>query len=266
MRTTVKKTNLIAVLALALGAGACSDGDFASRGTGPGPSGTSGELGNGTFFYSCADDSDPVCDDGQSDFPYNQSFAVGSSFSLFYREASGSSASIESSAPDRLRESGSVLMAERPGTVAVMASSGGRMIDLLHVHIAEMEELRLDTPSGTVVAGLDLENDALTMDIGDRLILRAIPVDGDGEELVGALPMEWVSGNLAVVSFEGSSRDNDVEIVAERAGLAQIFVDMGELSRTLSVTVTGEPLPENVTAVLAPPRELTEIVPEEEGQ
>lgn len=236
----MKRTHTLIICALALGLGACSDGSFGSRGGDPGPVGTSGELGNGTFYYQCADDSDPVCDGGDSDFPLSSSFAVGASFSLYYREASGGSGSLESSAPDRLRDMGSLLSAEKPGTVAVIAKSGGRVVDLLHIDIREMTELFIDSEMSEVAAGLD--GDTLAMETGDRLELRALPRSEDGDTLAGALPMEWESGDLSVVSFDGSSRDNDVELVANRAGVAQIYVTMGELQRTLTVTVVGDPM------------------------
>ncbi len=259
-------TRIQSILAagLVMGVCACADGSFNPYvGGDPGPVGASGELGKGTFFYQCTDDADPVCDGGQSDFPRGTALAVGASFSLYFREATGPSASLESSAPHRLSVAGSVFVAERPGTVAVIAKREGRVLDLLHLGLAEMTELHIASEMPEV-AVLD-EADTLALEVGQRVRLRATPRDALGAELGGALSMEWQSGDLSVVSFDGSSRDNGVELVANKPGTATIFVTMGELSRTLTAVVDGVAVPLSGRPSVMPSYDIHEI-PQEEGQ
>ncbi len=253
----MKRAHILAWCALTLGVGACSDGTRPIDGS-PGAIGAIGDLGNGAFFYQCTDAADSVCDERQSDFPSGQSFAVGARFGMFYRNASGVRGVVESASPKRLSDAGSVFLAEKSGVVSVISSNGRHATDMIHLRLEVMRELRLEVDKAAQGGGL--QDDALAMTAGDRLVLRATPHSEDGGLLAGAVPTVWESGDLSVVSFAGSDRDNQVELVAARYGVAQIYLTMGEMMRTITINVArGEGPNRDIVFVPYVPGELTQV-------
>jgi hypothetical protein len=227
---------LVTVGALALVLGAC-DGSGYPYSEPPQPVGTRGELGNGTFFYECGGATDPVCDDGDSDYPFDRDYAVGARFGLTFEDDNGLGATLSASAPERLDDSGQDFVALAEGTVAVIARRGDRVIDIIHLELREMADVRLETELQA------FGGDTVELEVGQIAALRATPRDADDELIVGGLPTTWQSSAPEIADVYGSDDDNRVEVIANDVGEAEITVMMGDIEKSITISVVGQPPP-----------------------
>jgi hypothetical protein len=249
------RTEWMALSALALFLGGCSDGSGFPGQPRP-PVGTPGELGRGNFFYECGGETDPVCDDGDSDYPFDRDYAVGARFGMSFKDDNGLSAQLGSSAPERLEESSQDFVALTEGKVAVIARRGDRVIDLLHLVLRPVAGVRLETEDQA------FGGEGIELQVGQIVALRATPRDDNDELIVGGLPTSWQSTEPAIADIYGSDNDNRIEVIANEAGETDIVVVMGEVEERVTITVVGQP-PPPLTDVVAPavvvPHEFVEL-------
>jgi hypothetical protein len=206
-----------------------------------GPDGTPGELGKGGFVYRCDSDSDAACDDGAETHPMPGAVALGSRFSVTFSPRAGEgSALVEPASKDFLTTTqsfGSSFKALKPGTVALLARRGDRIVDLIHIQIAPVEHIQVDT--GPVVRPSSLDVTSLTLSPGDTAELRAIPAGNAGEALAGSLSSTWSVADESVASISSLATDNHIVIHGKSAGATTALIEMAEVKAEVRITVTG---------------------------
>jgi hypothetical protein len=205
-----------------------------------GVSGVRGELGQGVFDYECVDETDLVCEDFNTELAAGQDIALGAQFSMSARDAEdGSSLRVDLATSDRLDDRGrNIFEAIAPGYTAIMAFRGDRLIDLLHVNVAEIGEVRFDVrhQDGEEIEGVS----ALNLEVGREATIQAVPLPStNGIELAGAIGYDWQSSNPTVLSITGSTNDNTVNVQAVGDGSVNLTITMGDATQTLTVAVAG---------------------------
>lgn len=212
--------------------------------------GSPGELGQGTFEYSCVGPADPYCDCDEHPtfctggsasieaYPNHQvpeAIAVGATFRVQF-EAEHAYPEVISAAPAMLSE-GDELQALAPGEVGIMGLLGGRVLDFMH--------LTLVTPTAVRVDRLDTGTGALTelhLEPGETAWLRALPMHG-GRVLHGHLPCSWSTSHDTAIGLDTIPGDNVVGLTAwvSTTDSMSVTVTLGELIVPLAVTVSHDP-------------------------
>jgi hypothetical protein len=219
-----------AYLAVALGGAGCTNID------GVPPTGTIGELGNGRFFYECDGASDPLCDVPVEDLTIPEGVAVGSRFGASYTaELFTTKVRVLSAAPallDNVDSFGSIFEAHKPGVSALLAQQGDSFIDFVHVRLAEVDDIRIDSldPVDEQIADIDLA-------LGAVRLLRAVPTDEDGIMLAGALACDWSVEDESIARFITDSNDNQAALEGLSVGATTATIKMGALEVSIPVEV-----------------------------
>lgn len=223
---------------LALGLTACSD----TYDPNPGPK--YGELGVGVFLYECPSSGDPFCSDGTGTagkFP--QAFALGGRINLEYdwrdddEHIGDPPPQLQSASPSLLTREGDGFTAAATGYAAVLAVTGNNeVVDLVHLHIREIDELQVVPADQHAAAPLQ----QLTLDRGDERELQAIAVDSDSVLLGGVLGHTWTSADPTIVAVVAGGDSGRVRVEALQSGTTTLTLVHDELSVQLTVTVEGE--------------------------
>ena len=206
------------------------------------PSGSQGELGNGVFSYSCVNGSDAACDGLMAGAkPLDAPIAVGSRFSVSFQADEGGSARVEAASQSHIDEVSARLdtfEALQEGATALLAMRADRAVDLLHVQVARIDQLRIEELSAQ--SGSTLALDRLTMVVGQTTTLVASARGAGGEVLVGALEYVWSAPDAAVVDATADPTDNEITIEALAPGSTTFNVTVGDISKEITVDVSSE--------------------------
>jgi len=205
------------------------------------PPGTSGELGNGSFQYTCETLSDPACDVESSEPVIPTRLAVGARFHLEFQATEGGSTRVESAGLSLVSPSetfGETFESHRSGTVALMARRGEEYVDIIHIDIAEPDHVQIDhiIDGGTIT---DDEISEVTFPAGQTATLRAYPVDEGGRLLSGALPCEWTSADPSIADINSPTEDNQATLEAFAEGTTTVQVVLGDHTVEVQVTISA---------------------------
>ena len=233
-----------ALLVATWGASAACDGVYGS--------GTSGNVGNGTFDYECLTQSDAACSKtdaidsfaasndlvGRRGMP--RAVAVGALFGLNF-DPSGpvdNTYRVVAATSDDARSPGE-FQVERPGHAAFIAvRSGEKASDYIGLDAREAVGLRVWSEQRPI--------ESIELRTVDRVTLTVTPVDDDESLLAGALPLRWESLDESIVSLSrlGASRgrdtvSNEVDVIlhAEGVGRTRVRVQSGRIGHEFSVEV-----------------------------
>jgi hypothetical protein len=203
------------------------------------PTGTLGELGNGVFSYQCVGDGDAACEGLAVGKPLDQPIAVGSRFGLSFQATEGGSARIEPASRELIEPVSTrrdTFEALRPGAVAMLALRGDRAVDMLHVLVFDIADLRVDLQSDGSGA-METAITGVTLPVGGSAALLASPRAEDGELLVGHLPYSWSTPDPAIATLAAAPNDNAIVIEGAGQGSTMLTVTVGERSRSITVEV-----------------------------
>jgi hypothetical protein len=210
-------------------------------GCGPIGFGTGGELGNAVFNYQCTQDSDPICDD-EIFFPGNEipPIAVGGEFQVAWSAKTTGFAEPASRDLVSLRNA-NALVAERPGSVALLAKEEGAIVDLVHVTLEAVHHVDVEAFDQ---AGLPSTVDAdFTMTANQDTTVRAMSMNESGLVLGGALPCQWAVADESIAVIVGPvplpPNDNQIRILAKAPGTTTVQVTLGDQKKTFTLNVTG---------------------------
>jgi uncharacterized membrane protein YgcG len=225
------------IAALALMMSACTS---SCEGTPPNAS-TSGELGNGTFEYSCGGANDPVCELGLFNQVFPACIVVGGAFELDYtlrdisdRDDDELTSFLHVTAVSDILVSGGSgsFRAEREGRVALLAIDNDKVVDLIHLRVVALDAMDVQP----IVAGDPVDD--LRLAQGDVARFRVFPHNSECTSSGGAVEFEASSSDGVVVQ---AGADDVLELRAHAPGHATVTVRMGELTREIDVEVAGGP-------------------------
>lgn len=203
-----------------------------------------GDLGRGTFQYTCVSEDDVVCGSGAKtkDFTFPTSLAVKGRFKLTYNPKSSfqsqignpvlKPASNEFISDDSL----DFFRALKPGRVAVVArsSSNGKAADLTYVRIAAPTKLRL----------LDDKNQPSRLNIevkrGDTFLLRAEARDANDAVLAGTIDFDWTTSAPTIVDLDAGTPIAKMPFVAKEVGEAKLTVKLDTVATDVTVKVVPQ--------------------------
>lgn len=219
----------------------------------PDATGTVGELGAGTFDYSCVANSDAACSSsGQIDSlsaardfgrrgTIPGAVAVGALFGLRFDDSEGDDIDafrVVAASRDDEPVSGQYAITQ-PGTSAFLAlEDSTTVLDFALIEAREAVELR-------VWQGQD-PTSLVTLDVGESVHLSVTPLDENGRLLAGALPLRWevMDASVAKLAYFGSSNveaviKNEVDVVvrAQEVGKTVIRLSSGVLGAEVFVEV-----------------------------
>ena len=210
-----------------------------------------GERG---FGYVCTDGpSDAACNElpglpaAHADVALPDKLAVGSTFRAGFWLSHGSG---DAPVPV-IGESPGVLSpvlgapgafrVERPGSIALVAlSPTNEVVGRARLSASPIDHVGFDRydaatsqPAGNQgVSKITIER------IGERAVVRGVPMDAEGAVLGGALPCTWSSSNPGVITIAGSPKGNVIEVAAVGSGTTTLHVDLGAAHADLPVVVT----------------------------
>ena len=221
---------------------------------GGGPPTQEGELGNGTFTYDCHVESDAQCDDSSVVAPVDEtlkslpSVAVGATFQVNY-SSKGSTPYTTSPVPEFIVEESEdpdgdgvsigFYRAVRPGIGVLLGQSSAGPEDLVHVRLEEVADVVVTRIDAGGNFGFD---GAGVIDVNVKLeetYFRAVPVTADKRLLSGGLPCMWTSSDAEVVAIDSEPTDNVVHVQMKKEGTATLRVDLGGISKEVTLTVGG---------------------------
>jgi hypothetical protein len=209
-----------------------------------GTEGQIGELGNGDFVHGCLDRTDAACQLEESP----DCIATGSRFEVNYQllDPSAIATDIDPvlqvvAANEDFLGLGQPFLARRSGRTAVLARESGHIIDLLHLDLMEATEIEIVTEAGEVIGDrLELARGATTT-LFVRPRVEGCFVAG------GALPLT-VRRNVGLMRAVVGVDASDVLVLEGLAmGTLEVNVNLGELTRTLTIDVIDGPLAETST-------------------
>ncbi len=198
----------------------------------------SGDLGQGAFAYGCVDSSDPACRDGFDADEFPNGVSTGSRFEVSFTEFDRvfddpDAARVFPAAPAFIAEEGTTFRARSAGLAALLAQqlNGGRVIDFVHVRIADIVELRVVESDGDPVS--------LTLTEGELLELRVFGVDDVGTMLSGSRSYDWSTSDSLVVALDTLSPTALMTVRAEAAGPATVTVETEGATASVDFSVVA---------------------------
>ena len=221
-----------------------------------GDSAVRGELGRGTFQYTC-DSSTRDCADGIAvDFPTR--VAVGTRFGLSYEPFEGTARldALEPSSPDLLEVRDYAWRALRPGTVGLMSRPPqGELHDYTFVKLEQAAGVRFFTaPAGQGGTGTDAADPSTRSvawhQLGDELVLGsqstvalvAEPEGADGAALAGEPLLDFECDEPGIVNLIRPARRPAYFYLAA-AGTGAVRCTLEALGAMQRVDITIEPDP-----------------------
>jgi hypothetical protein len=200
------------------------------------PPTSQGELGRGDFTYVCAGSTDALCpEDSAWALAFPQAIALGGAFTLTYeynaKNAGNPLPSLVTASPSRLAGDEGIFTALVPGYTAILALSGtSQVIDIIHIRTDAIDHLKWSVGD----LGLD---EALVIEVGQQLSLRAEPQNRQDLRLAGALSYTWTLEDPATLSIIGTASDDRVVLQGLTEGLTKVFVQVGDHIAELPVLV-----------------------------
>ena len=191
---------------------------------------TEGELGSLEFNYVCVQESDRACEatGGNYDGPFPSRIAVGAFFGLTVQGA-------EVIAPETSAvtfELDAFAVHETGNQVFFAVNTNKEVLDLLHIYVAAVEEIRVTADDAPAA-------DVLFFDADESRTFRASSFDGLGSPLAGSLVYSWVSQDPSVVAVTATAANGDVTVEAVGGGSTILTVEAAGFSRALMVSVDG---------------------------
>ena len=208
---------------------------------------TAGALDRGVFVYTCVEQTDPACSDGE-DRPlwFPNQVALGSTFDLRFRARDDQLlTSLWSASSNVMPSADEGWIAREAGWAAMVAYKlfSEKVVDFTHLEVVEPTLVITSRPDRPLL-------------VGEDAVLQVLAEDpATGEALAGTLPYEWeLTTGDAVVDWteegarewwaEGFSADRArVEVVALRAGTATVSVSDGVRTAQLRIEVLADPDP-----------------------
>jgi hypothetical protein len=129
---------------------------------------------------------------------------------------------------------------EKPGSIALVALGPsdevvGRArlasLPIDHVGFDRFDAATAQPASDQSVGHITIER------IGEKAVIRGVPMDAGGSVLGGALPCAWSSSNPGVVTIEGSPKGNVIEVAAVGSGQTTLHIDIGAAHADLPISV-----------------------------
>jgi len=216
-----------------------------------GPSEINGNLGNGTFSYTCVSSEDPACatDDGNiftstpsttaAVFP--TTVASGGRFKLAYDPNSSSQAgnpTLTPVSPAILDPSGldGAITALRPGKdgLVVRSSVDGLVFDFTYITVSPISSVGVTDTSGLAPPA------TIKPSAGDKLTYVATALGPHSEKLAGSVDYTWSVDDTSVLTLgEGNPIAKiDVTVASDAAGkTAHLTVTQGTLTQVLTIEV-----------------------------
>jgi hypothetical protein len=204
-----------------------------------------GDLGRGSFRYTCVSSDDGICPSGTNErnFDFPTSIAVGGRFKLGFVAKSGDKEQIGNAvlkpASNEFLNDDSLeyFIAKKVGRVAVVAksSANGKAADLTYVRIAEPKKLKLtDTSTSTVPPP------SITIVKGKTLTLRAEAHGEIDEALAGTVDVDWTSSSTDVIELASRPPSARMTFNAKIEGKSTITAKIGSATTTLEVQVVAQ--------------------------
>lgn len=202
-----------------------------------GDDGTTAELYNGSFAYSCTSDRDPMCGQGETFMEgalttMPNSVAVGASFSVVFNPSSSAaqegSALVTPVSQELLQKTGgteAVFKAMRPGFAGLLAMRGSTVVDFIHVQLAKMDHIRIDAGPDPASA-VPVDSSSVKIKLDTFYQLRATAVDEDGEDLAGSLSVEWTSDDSAIAEITSSPMTDEITVKGIAFGETKLRVSV----------------------------------------
>jgi hypothetical protein len=129
---------------------------------------------------------------------------------------------------------------QRPGSIALVAlGPSDEVVGRARLSASAIDHVgfdRFDAASAQPTGDQGVAKVALDR-IGDKLLVRGVPMDAEGSVLGGALPCAWSSSNPGVVTIAGSPRGNVIEVAAVGSGQTTLHVDIGAAHADLPISV-----------------------------
>lgn len=185
-----------------------------------------GELGAGTFRYTCVGDSDPFCANGFVADTFPERFAVGGRFNLAFLP-DGSDQEVPLVVPgarDSVNSEGMSFRFSRAGYAVFLAlESTSTVVDLKHLYGADIASIAVLTDDSQELGMLELEP-------GEDLDVIAEPRDEQRSTLAGSLDYTWTIDDPETAEVLSIDMDRDITIrgVSDGETTLRIVTDMFE--------------------------------------
>jgi hypothetical protein len=130
---------------------------------------------------------------------------------------------------------------DRPGSIALAAfAPSGEVIGRARLEAFAVDHVGFDRFASDEAQPASQQSipRARLERLGDRTILRAVPMNAEGDVLAGALACKWTSSNPGVVDVQGPTNGNFVTVLATGAGQTTLHVDLGGASADLPIDVS----------------------------
>lgn len=194
-----------------------------------------GELGNGTFDYTCARASDPVCAGGAVASNFPDCLMEGGEFEIDYTiedldelESYGTDFIYVKPASPTYFDGVDALTAIKTGRAALVAYADDNVIDILHLAIVPPTSMSITNVDTTVLGPV------VELEVGESLILSATANSSACAQAGGGLRVSSTSSDPGVVTVGGL---DVVALSGIAEGSATITVQMGPLTQDLEVRV-----------------------------
>jgi hypothetical protein len=198
-----------------------------------GTPGQYGELGNGKFAYLCAGASDAMCETVATPQTPTADLATGARFKMTFTANDLSSAGVMSASSEHVESDGQGFTAVKSGAAGFIARRGDRDLDVLHLFVRDVEEIRFEVGLNSLPQG----DSAVELAAGETVSVRAMPW-ANAAMLAGALGASWSISDTRVADITGDRADNRIALAALNAGDAELTVKLGEHERTISIHVS----------------------------
>ena len=218
-----------------------------------GPSETNGNLGNGTFTYTCVSAEDPACATGDGDIFTNvpsttasifpTTVANGGRFKLAYQANTSDSKVgnpiLRPVSPVILDTSGldGTVLALRPGKDALVArgSVDSLVFDFTYITVSPISAVGVVDTSGATPPA------TVKVSAGDKLTYIATALGPHNEKLAGSVDYTWSVDDTTVLTLgEGNpiaKIDVTVDSAATSGKTAHLTVAQGTLTQVIAIEV-----------------------------
>jgi hypothetical protein len=217
-----------------------------------GDDGTSGDLENGYFGYSCVTDRDPMCGPDEA-FPVGElrsmpnTIAVGGTFGVAFRASSSAAqegaALIQPVSSDLLSGTAgfeATLTALKPGFAGLLAMRGSSVVDVIHVRLVPIHHARIDALAGTSGSAV-IGAPSLTVGTGVLVDLAAAAADENNETLAGSLDHAWTSDDPSIAEILSTPTTDEITVRGGKAGETQVRVTIGGVPGAITIVVPDGP-------------------------
>jgi hypothetical protein len=200
--------------------------------------GTEGELGHGTFDYSCTADEDTACwgtVTGPTSVPGR--IVVGGLFALSYEPKEGTSNHSVKAASDRGASGSGAIQLLEDGIQSMLATdlTTDEVADFLNVegvHAADLFVSETEGSSGPALASINMDDTPTTYYVR--------PVDKSGNTLPGALSYSWSIDDQGIAMLDVDAGNSaEAMITPQSDGSTTLTITGGPVEVTFSLRVEG---------------------------